>query len=183
MLKKLLTKLLTSNFPLFTSQRGMSSIYIIIFIIMTAFAITLAGGGNSLFTGNTGSFITPTITPDPAAPSSTIPSITSTVGLWNIDHSLSTCTKETPSFITAKFAVTGIEDGYIQLSIDSPYKIVTTQAFIKPSQDFTFTLSAADGFGASSWKFEVFSGGTKTGTNWTGGTLQKTYNGSPTGCL
>lgn len=163
----------------------MSSVYIIILITMLAFAIMLSGGSSSLFTGNVGSPAPPTPTPllpAPTGSASTSPT-PSSVSIWSVTATLKGCNID--GFPKADIYSEGPMSGYLKLSVESTggsYEQVATAAFTAPRSTNTATLLNSRGFNTKPWRVELFSGGSLSDANWSGGTLRKVYVGSPTGC-
>lgn len=152
---------------------------------MLAFAIMLSGGSSSLFTGNVGSPAPPTPTPllpAPTGSASTSPT-PSSVSIWSVTATLKGCNID--GFPKADIYSEGPMSGYLKLSVESTggsYEQVATAAFTAPRSTNTATLLNSRGFNTKPWRVELFSGGSLSDANWSGGTLRKVYVGSPTGC-
>lgn len=153
-----------------TYQKGQSTVYIIIFIVLVLFAVSLSGGGSSLFTGNEPSSVTDTPTPTGTSSTTTTPTTTAS-GTWNITVTLDPgCKTGKSDYVTGNVKVNGPSNGTVELTVGT--NTVGTQPFTTPEGNFPLNLSNDDGFNTTDWKITVTSGGT----------LQKTYNGTKTGC-
>lgn len=172
------------------AQQGQSSSVMVIIILVIIFAIMIAGGTGMLFSGNEPSG-DPWATEAPAdgsgsdsgSGSPTASPSASPSSDWSVNVSFLGCNINgiPRSVITS----TGPQNGYVNMEVDDgtgKYKEIATGEFLSPQSNNTAVLLNKDGFNSYSWKVNLFSGGTKTSDNWSGGTLQKSYNGNPTGC-
>lgn len=179
-----------THYNLKSSQKGMSSVYIIILIMTIYLAVMLSGGSASLFSGNIGSPITPTPTPSPAPSPSTSTSPTTTVSPtpvnsagWSISINLGQCLSLKPPRKEGTVTITGNQNGYVELIKLNPQSIVSSREFKQPSGNYPLSLTNDLGFDTSSWKIAVYSGGTNNNGVWAGGTLrEETAVKDPTGC-
>lgn len=154
----------------FFFQKGQSTVYIIILIVLVVFAVTLSGGGGSLFTGNEPSSVIDTPTPTGTSSTTTTPT-TSPSGVWNITVTLDPgCKTGKSPYVTGNVKVNGPSNGTVELSVGA--NTIGTQPFTTPEGNFPLTLYNDNGFNNTDWKITVTSGGI----------LQKTYNGTKTGC-
>ncbi len=175
------------------SQRGQSSIYIVIVVMIVIFAVMFSGGGSSLFTGNVATSVTDT--PEPTGDSTnsltSTPSVSTTItslpssanAAWSITSAFLGCSVN--GFPRANIVSEGPQNGYIQLEVSNGaggYDQVATARFIAPKSINTATLLSSIGFGTNAWRATLFSQGFELNGNWSGGTIQKVYNGNPTGC-
>lgn len=164
-------------------SRGMSSVYIIIFIIILTFAIMLSGGGGSLFTGNIASPDIPTPTRDPAAtpPVSPTPSSASN---WSISHTFKGCGNIGLPGVT--IIAYGSEKGYITVEAENSsggYDNYVNSEFIPPGRQYGVVLLNSAGFNTKKWRVRLFSGGSLQNSKWQGGTEKASDPGIPTGCI
>lgn len=190
----------TSYFILHTSaasQRGQSSIYVVILLMIIIFAVMFSGGGASLFTGNVASTVTDAPSPSPEespslgisptslpslSPAASSPTIAPATG-WSISVTFLGCNVN--GYPKADIITAGNENGYISLEISngsSGFTQVGTADFLYPKSKNTATLVNKNGYNLKPWRVTLFAGGVKVSNEWTGGILQKTYNGSPTNC-
>lgn len=184
MLKFFLNSLFIIHNSKLSTQRGASTIYIVIIIIVIIFAVMFTGGPSSLLSGDLPSSVTNTPTPLEGSLPTTNPTQTQTSG-WDITITLATnCQQGKYSYKEARVAITGQADGYITLEVnDNGYKQISTQKFTAPQGVYDpVILSNEFGFNINEWKIGLYSGGTFTNESWTGGTLQAEKSGSPTGC-
>lgn len=156
------------RFPLPYGQRGQSSTVLVIIILVVVFAVMLAGGGGSLFTGNEPSSVTDTPAAGDGSPTAS-PSASQTNG-WNITVTLGSCQQGKSPFISADLKVEGPSDGTVEYLVGT--KSIGTQPFTAPNGNYPLNLSNDDGVNNTDWKITVTSGGI----------VQKTYNGTRTGC-
>lgn len=167
------------------SQAGQSSSFVIIILIVIIFAVMLAGGGASLFTGNEPSSVIESPTPTGDSATTTTPGLTVTPASgWSINVSLSYCQLGRTPYKTGAVTAEGPSDGYIKLEMNEGSNVLVseTQSFTHPKGSYSLTLGNDRGFDSHYWKVSVYSGGSSSGDDWTGGTFQKSYIGSPTGC-
>lgn len=175
------TKCFTLNAKLSLSkgQKGQSSVYIIIFIVVIIFAVMLAGGSSKLFSGNEASpdyseDISPTDTTSDASSSAS----------WKLVVNQKGC-QTNPSGMAIEILPEGGKDGYLAAEIEiSPGNFLATAyaGFTPPKQAYTTMLPNARGYNTKNWKIELFEGGTKNGTSYSGGTVRKSFTGYPTSC-
>lgn len=166
-------------------QRGGTEIYIVVVVILIAFLMaggefllgnafplpdslnpfqnTPANGGNGGSGGNGGNSTNPTT--------------------WSVDLSNRGCS--TGKNITTA-TVTGTASGYISVEISNGaggFAPVQTRAFTNlPTSVYELNLPNDLGFNTTAWRVQVFQGGTNSNGNFSGGTVQASKNGSPTGC-
>ncbi len=172
------------------SERGQSSVYFIICIMVVLLAVSLVGGFGTLMSGDTPFPVadtpaTTSTTPGPTSSGSgTTPSPTTTPFTWIINYTPTFCLKETVPQQEGKIQAIGDENGYMTIEIEegSTTKVIATDQFKTPSTRYTINLSSADGFTNKKWKIGLFSGGSQTGGKWSGGTLKVYYQGAATGC-
>ena len=162
-------------------QKGQSTAYIIIFIIVIVFAVMLSGGGKSLFSGNDAS----PIFDSPSDGSEAGPTATPSASVeWKLTVNLKGC-QTTPLGMAIEILPEGAADGYIAAEIEiSPGNYLATifQSFKSPKQAYTYVLPTARGYNSKKWQIELFEGGTKNGDVYSGGTSRKTVTGTATGC-
>lgn len=194
--KKIIKNDPNTLFSSLNSSRGQSSIYIVIIIMVIIFAVMFVGGVESLSSGNEASpvSITPSAadsgTASPAAGSasptaSTSPTATTAPATWTLDVIPGACEGLTKAkFKKFQVAINGNSKGYIAVSQlkGSSYEVYGTSEFSPPLQNYTMSLLSDLQFDTKPWKITIFSGGTKNGENWVGGSTQKIYDGQPTGC-
>jgi len=157
-----------------SSEKGQSSAFIIIFIVVIVFAVMVSGGGASLFSGNEASPDLATDTPEPTA-GPTSPNVA-----WDIAVNLTGCKIVKEMSMTGSATVAGPTGGYIVLKVQngSTTNLITNPTFTSPSTIYNLILPNSDSFNSNPWSIELYSGG----SSGSGGTLQKTYKGNPTGC-
>ena len=142
------------------------------------FAVLFAGGGGSLFTGNIASSITDT--PEPTETST--PTGTPTISPWDLKVTFLGC--NVGGFPKAEILSTGSSNGYTKLLVERNGSLIEIASanFVSPKSKNVAALVNSDGFNTKPWKVELYSGGQQSGNTWTGGTLQKTYDGTATRC-
>ncbi len=174
-----LKKLLSTVFCLLTNSRGQSSVYIIIFIVVIIFAVMLAGGSSKLFSGNEAS---PDYSED-VSPTDTGGGASSSAS-WKLVVNQKGC-QTNPSGMAIEILPEGGKDGYLAAEIEiSPGNFLATAyaGFTPPKQAYTTVLPNGRGYNTKNWKIELFEGGTKNGTSYSGGVTRKTFNGYSTSC-
>ena len=168
----------------FGSQRGMSSTYIIIFVIILTFAIMLSGGGASLFTGNIASPDIPTPTYDPSAVTPAPTSSSSAVTDWKITTSKRGC-QTNPAGMLMEIIGEGLSSGYIAVNIEitsGTFLATAFKEFTPSKQAYSYVVPNEKKYNTNKWKVEIYEGGTKSGDTFTGGTLKFSVIQDPTGC-
>lgn len=156
-------------------QKGQSTIYIVIILVVIIFAVMLTGGTRSLLSGDTASTVTNTPTPPGGAlPTATSapPSPTNSPG-WDVTVSISSCKSGKSPYVDGTITVKGASSGTVRLEIDdSGFTKVAEQNFTPPNGTFPIILRNDAGFNTKNWRVLIISGGTTKGT----------YQGTPTGC-
>ena len=172
--------ILDSNPLIPNSQAGQSTVYIILVIIVIIFAVMLAGGGSSLFSGDQPSSVTDAPSPSidtnstPSASDSATPSSSTTTpnpAAWTITVNLGSCTLGKSPYMAGTLKVEGPTTALVTLLVGS--KIIDTKQFTPTVSNYSpFNLNNDDGFNINTWKITVTADGV----------VQKTFDGSPTGC-
>jgi len=166
---------------LITSQKGSIAFYILLLIVL-GFGVLLAGGGPSLLSGDTPSPVnaTPTPTLVPGAPTPTPTTVPST---WSISYALEPCAngerkgKALTKAESAGYMSLEISNGEIYVPIDTG-----TSAVLLPEGEHPIFLRNSKGFNSKPWRVALYSGGTLTDGQWTGGILEAERKGIATGC-
>ncbi len=164
-----------------SGQKGQSTAYIIIFIIVIVFAVMLAGGGKSLFSGNDAS---PVLDPPSSDAGGSLTPATAALD-WKLTVNLKGCQTTAPVGMAIEILPEGTADGYIAAEIEiSPGDYLPTvfEVFKAPKQAYTYVLPNTRGYNTKKWQIELFEGGTKNGDIYSGGTSRKIFNGLATGC-
>lgn len=161
------------------SQRGQSSVYVIIFIIVIIFAVMFSGGGGSLFSGNTPSSVTDAPSPT-AGPTGITPTADNPISLT---HTFLGCGSiGLPGISILAF---GAKNGYMKVEIDNGsggYDYYVGAEFTPPGKKYGVAILNSKGFNTKKWRIKLFSGGSVQNDQWQGGTEVASDNGDPTGC-
>lgn len=180
-------------------NKGQSSIYIVILVLVVIFAVMFSGGGESLLSGDRASTVTDTPEPSQVAdttvtPTSTQPTVTPTetqptptsVPGWSVSLSSSSCklTSENTPYLDSNLEIVGTSNGYVALEVTegSITETITTLAFAPPSKNHKVYLHKAQGFSTNPWRVAVYEGGSQVNGQWQAGVEKASYTGDPTGC-
>lgn len=174
--------LLTSQFSPLTSERGFMFVAIIL-IMLVIFSISIvSGAGNFAFSPDPTEKSSPSTGPTATPSAGTItPTPANTAG-WKITTTFLGC--DINEFPKADINSTGSENGYIKLEISdvSGFREIATANFLSPVSKNTATLLNSLGFNTKAWRVSLYSGGSPTNNRWSGGNMQATVSGNPTGC-
>lgn len=174
--RNLSTKLYTLN----PNQEGFSMV-IWVFLVVFIFSVLVVTGSFSLDgTKSTYSAIpsdTPTVSGAPKP--STSPAKTTD---WSIDYELGSCEK---GAIEAIVTLKGTEIGYFTFDVkqsDGTYKNLGTRVFTPSTLKYKILLLNSTGVDKNTWQINLYSGGTVSGDDGSGGILKTIKEGNPTNC-
>ncbi len=155
----------------FKSQKGGMETLILIMIVAAAFVFV---GGQSAFDMiYPDEDVTPTPTPAPAAGANS---------QWSIDLINKSCDAAN-NLSNVSIGFHGPDKGYYEILVDGTS--IQTNEYIPSSlgsESITLPLPDNLGFNIKPWKLRLFSGGSQTGSGFSGGTQKAEKQFDPTNC-